>query len=88
MTIPSKAKGDGTSEWQDISSAPKDGKDVLLFCEATGEQFVGFSDGRKDNRYQFATTHTGRRLMCEPSHWMPLPSPPHPHSSKPVEVSA
>lgn len=61
--------------WQPIETAPNNSRDVLLYCEDTNEQFVGFK--RTDNLYQFAF-HNGQQILCIPTHWMPLPPPPTP----------
>jgi hypothetical protein len=61
------------SEWQDISTAPKDGTRILLF--ANGRVSVGgFDPHWSGNCWVFIdpriATGTG------PTHWMPLPAPP------------
>lgn len=58
-----------TSQWQKISSAPKDGAEVLLFAECPAWSpcmGVGFQD---KNGW-----HWGWRF--DPTHWMPLPPAP------------
>jgi hypothetical protein len=61
-------------EWQPIATASKDGKDVLLYCADTEEQFVGFYRPR-EALYQYAMAHE-TRVLCRPTHWMPLPAAP------------
>jgi hypothetical protein len=61
------------TEWRDISTAPKDGKDILVYCEETKEQIVAFF---QFGGWQFATASDGERIVCSPSKWMPLPDPP------------
>lgn len=78
-------------EWQDISTAPKDGTEVLLWGEWAGEihgpcgkQSIdigswqgGFSDfGGPD----WWASSTGDAYQCwvRATHWMPLPLPPSP----------
>lgn len=57
-------------EWRDISTAPKDGTDVLIFQAGYEGVYLCWyddSDGvwfdERDNSYA-------------PTHWLPLPSPP------------
>lgn len=65
-------------EWQDIETAPKDEQRVLLFnpdeigswCVMVGahyEQLDGWQYDGQTPRYSNAH---------QPTHWMPLPSPP------------
>ena len=66
------------SEWQPIDSAPRDG-DVLIFVKETGEQFVAYwgtaiEDG--DQAWTFARGNGLSFIVRNPTHWMPLPSPP------------
>ncbi len=66
----------GASEWQPISTAPKDGRYLMLWCpnEITPRVAIGcWDDGvdlwmESDNR-----TDTD---WLGPTHWMPLPEPP------------
>lgn len=70
------------SDWQDISTAPKDGTEVLLFTrsdigpereywEAIGEPHftkvqIGFFEQGKWHQ----------SVIGGPTHWQPLPAPP------------
>jgi hypothetical protein len=60
--------------WQDISTAPKDGRRVLLCVVGRDRQ------GRDDREYYHMASWTGE--YWQPfipniwTHWMPLPSPP------------
>jgi len=87
------------SEWQDISTAPKDGTAVLLF-EPMESRFIadGFVQGPRVGEMlgigvghwiwpdwsepYWADYFDGDRLMSDPTHWMPLPPPPSPHTEK------
>lgn len=66
--------------WRDIESAPRDGTDILVFCEDSGEQFVGFNNpaegSDREDVFFTALLKGGKRVGCIPSHWMPLPTPP------------
>lgn len=57
-------------EWQPISTAPKDGRDVLIF--SNGLVRVGFYSSRADKLW---SVWPGRALVS-PTHWMPLPEAP------------
>ncbi len=63
------------SEWQDISTAPRDGTKLLIwergriFAAWWEDEYV-WAKGWIDD-YNRSDTYT-----FEPSHWMPLPSPP------------
>ena len=60
------------SEWQPIETAPKDGRDILIFHPRMGEMFVAYwSDG--SNRFMFSTMTA---LDGGETHWMPLPPAP------------
>lgn len=78
-------------EWQPIETAPKDGTDVLLWGKWAGEVSgptenividIGFfTDGSSDYAGKFWwALKTGDAYMCwiNPTHWMPLPTPPKP----------
>lgn len=58
------------SEWRDISTAPKDGTEVLvclgeITCVATWNLWDGEEAWRDHYGFHFS-----------PTHWMPLPAPP------------
>jgi hypothetical protein len=57
-------------EWQPIETAPKDGKDILVF----GEQLrrVAFWDEARGGLW---SRWPGREPI-RATHWMPLPEPP------------
>jgi hypothetical protein len=56
------------TEWQPIDTAPKDGTDVLIFCddEIVIGSFAGGMWWFDQIRYE----------KHAPTHWMPLPAPP------------
>lgn len=68
------------AEWQPIETAPKDGRDVLLWIPADeesprkGRWEKLLDDPSRPHRWCVAYG------WCEdtPTHWMPLPSPPEP----------
>lgn len=70
-------------DWQPIETAPKDGTRVLI---ASGTDVVlAFFDNNAgmwcENEYDnlwWGPTDTAR--YDGPTHWMPLPAPPHPNT--------
>ena len=53
--------------------------DVLVFCADTGEQMVAYH--RNDGLFHYATYVDSLSkkyvdIVCEPTHWQPLPEPP------------
>ena len=61
------------SEWMPIETAPRDGSNVLVFVPQSGEQFVAHHKRNMD--WVYALGQFGA-VLCEPTHWMPLPEPP------------
>lgn len=88
------------SEWQPIETAPKDGRDILVYGEWAGEtsgRFNGkvattafWNGGQSDypgNGWWCVTVSDGYSSWIEASHWMPRPDPPvvdHPRPTTPV----
>jgi hypothetical protein len=56
------------SDWQPISTAPKDGTWVLLYSQHDGIRIGNW------DRIEWADDGDG--VALEPTHWMPLPEPP------------
>lgn len=56
--------------WQPIETAPKNGRDILIFTKQTIR--LGFWDSARDGVWSI---WPGREL-AHPSHWMPLPEVP------------
>jgi Protein of unknown function (DUF551) len=57
-------------EWRTIETAPEDGTEVMLFCHTPlGTQFMSVGYCVRDDWQDSDGT-------VEPTHWMPLPSPP------------
>lgn len=67
------------SEWQDISSAPKDGTTILGAWRIHGAKWA-----RQPIWFRGTPDKGGRWMLSwdasdvQPTHWMPLPSPPEP----------
>ncbi|EFH3395889.1 DUF551 domain-containing protein [Escherichia coli] len=59
--------------WISCSDRMPNEEDVLVYCSDTKEQMVGFHKGK--GLFQFFYMN-GVEVVCEPSHWMPLPEPP------------
>jgi hypothetical protein len=75
-----------TPGWQDISTAPKDGTDVLLFMRRSGYAYWGIgkwfegTDGSKGWIGQTFMSQPHDAWTCwlgeDPSHWMPMLTAP------------
>ena len=59
------------SEWQPIETAPRDGSDVLIWCD-TGKICIAHFDYATFAWWSDLST----RECPDPTHWMPLPAPP------------
>lgn len=67
------------SDWQDISTAPKDGSRAL-FIERSGRMRVDhWHKTATDSFWRERRTPDGRY-----THWMPLPAPPTPDAAPPA----
>jgi hypothetical protein len=67
--------------WQPIESAPKDGSSILAYFPRaleTGKPYLGEVWWRRDWMGPFSDglESSARLDLCDPTHWMPLPSPP------------
>ena len=64
------------NEWQDISTAPKDGDFLAFYPAEDGEpsfmEVTHWPDGSSRLSVYFGMTIGG----VDPTHWMPLPNPP------------
>lgn len=77
-------------KWQPIETAPKDGTKVDLWAQlvplgAQASNEMRFPNCRWDEHYgahhpdvEFAHKWSGCPSSYVPTHWMPLPEPPHP----------
>lgn len=65
------------SKWISVDERlPEIDVDVQVYCEDTKEQMVGFiSENHPIGLFQFAV-FKGVKILCRPTHWMPLPEPP------------
>lgn len=80
------------SEWQDISTAPKDGS-PFMFCIPDGRRGIAYIDPRSMDGVKFLSSMAvisgpdpwnegrpslamARHYLEEATHWQPLPSPP------------
>jgi hypothetical protein len=72
------------SEWQDISTAPKDGSSVLCYMPLSGLSPPGnyrilvlrWDDGEYTRKGARWLTDVYPFVPFDPTHWMPLPTPP------------
>ncbi len=63
------------SEWIKCSEhMPEPNVDVQVYCEDSREQFVAFRR-IKNNDFHYAQCGNVS-IVCNPTHWQPLPSPP------------
>lgn len=81
---------EGSEQWREIETAPKDGKPVLL-SSATAEMAVGFWHQATGDGITGWYIHGG--VFNRAAHWMPLPAPPGtppnaPEGSEPERLSA
>lgn len=59
------------TEWQPISTAPKDGTTIIIWDKDHGCMIVEWMYG------EWHCSHDGEDMYGpEPTHWMPLPAPP------------
>jgi hypothetical protein len=67
------------SNWQPIETAPKDER-ILVYSPSYKECFVVFFawsiDDMKDTQWVIAKGEDVTFVVRDPSHWMPLPTPP------------
>lgn len=75
------------SEWRKIETAPKDGRDVLLYSEIWEETLgaVQIASWDRDEGWIFQSALDIDGLDDDvadygPTHWMPLPPPPAPET--------
>lgn len=61
------------TEWQPIETAPKDGREILLFARGNRD-FIGVGQWAKGNLPE--TYGWFWSFAIRPTHWMPLPEPP------------
>lgn len=59
--------------WQPISTAPKDGTEILLFHVICGVAFIEGGSYYDDEEEWIST---GRRYRLSPTDWMPIPLAP------------
>lgn len=65
------------TNWININDLqPEISTDVLVYCNDSNEQFVAYKVNNNDNNFCYATGEWGDEIICEPSHWMSLPTPP------------
>lgn len=72
------------SQWQPIETAPRDGTVVLAYnargARSGHRHFFAFSDPAPEGQCWAAEAgwrEPGRDWPSYPTHWMPLPAPPH-----------
>lgn len=76
------------SDWQPIETAPRDGSNILVYLPTWGRIYIGswnevitMTFGKVTNEslfwhYQGGPMHLSFSERPQPSHWLPLPSPP------------
>lgn len=66
------------SEWQDISTAPKDGTKVLLYSKDDESEIIEVCYWIEEGIYDEPGWFCSDEEFCfvHPTHWMPIPDPP------------
>lgn len=62
-------------EWRGMESAPKDGARILVFID-NGDDPIKTVGERHANKRYWISSWSGE-VLYPPTHWMPLPTPPH-----------
>lgn len=70
------------SEWKPIESSPKDATSVLLGREGETTMTGWWQPFHKEWRFADSSMGCGP-LWFAPTHWMPLPEPPHAKAVQP-----
>ena len=70
----------GENRWVSVDDRlPEYGIDVQVYNSDTKEQMVGFRSPKHGTKqFQYASSAWGG-ILCEPTHWMPLPACPTPN---------
>lgn len=64
-------------DWQDISTAPRDGTWIWCWHEARRWRRVGMRSKASGPRWYYSSTGFNAQYADdEPTHWRPLPAPP------------
>ena len=64
----------GNAQWRQIETAPKDGTDILVYCPLPGSEYIVVA------RFSVVWVDSYEAEdIYEPTHWVPLPSPPSSH---------
>lgn len=65
------------SQWQPIETAPKDGKNVLIYRLGSGDQRATIGSLDEEGVWQSPEAYyIWSWFDFSPTHWMPLPEPP------------
>lgn len=65
-------------EWQDISTAPRDGTYILINCSPTSAASSWLASWRQDRNYKMgwvAHDCEGQTTLTRATHWKPLDAP-------------
>lgn len=62
-------------KWQDISTAPKDGSEIMVWKKGWLYPHNGYWDANVGEEGSWENPFTND-CMDQPTHWMPLPDPP------------
>ena len=73
------------SQWQDISTAPKDGTEIYVYCGPAWSGRGPLVRTAWRGYWQNEFLNGGSPSNFVPTHWMPLPSPPTHASTKAIE---
>ena len=71
------------SEWQDIDTAPKDGRILIgrgSYDTDNSDDMLAVAMRFQGDLWLRDDAGSGFKVACHPTHWMPMPAPPKPQN--------